>query len=57
MVKNKSIRYLFRTENMPDHEIEEIKETYVKKGIRVVVLTEGRKDIHDGLKRILLNHE
>ena len=56
MANNRSVHYLFRTGNMPDDEVEKVKEMYAKKGIRVVVLTEGTKNIHDGLKGMLLNH-
>lgn len=56
MTNNRSVHYLFRTEQMPDHEMEKVKEMYAKKGIKVVVLTEGTKNIHDGLKGMLLNH-
>lgn len=56
MAGNKNIHYLFRTENMPDNELEKIKESYIKKGMKVVVLTEGRGNIHEALKGMLLNH-
>ncbi len=56
MTNNRSVHYLFRTGNMPDEEVEKIKEMYARKGIRVVVLTEGPENIHDGLKGMLFNH-
>lgn len=52
----KTIHYLLRPYHMSDEEFNRMKETYTQKGIRVIVLTEGEKNIHDGLKSVLLNH-
>jgi len=41
---------------MPDDEINKAKEAYAKKGIKVIVITEGKENIHDGLKGMLFNH-
>lgn len=56
MASNKCIHYLLRTEKMTDEEFEEIKEKYRQKGIKVVVLSEGKRNIHEGLRGMLLNH-
>lgn len=52
----KNTRYLLRPYNMPDEEFEKLKKTYTEKGIRVIVLAEGQKSIHEGLQSLLLNH-
>lgn len=56
MAENRNIHYLFRTKNMTDYELEGIKEAYIRKGMKVVVLTEGQGDIHEAIKGVLLNH-
>lgn len=56
MEGNKRIHYLFRTENMPDSELERIKKFYRERGMQVAVLTEGQGNIHEALKGMLLNH-
>ncbi len=56
MANNKSVHYLFRTGNMPDEEIKKAKEAYAKKGMKVIVITEGKENIHDGLRGVLFNH-
>lgn len=56
MASNKCTHYLLRTAKMSNEEFEKIKENYRQKGIKVVVLTEGKRDIHEGLKGMLLNH-
>lgn len=56
MSDTKCTHYLLRPYDMPEDEFEKIKESYTNKGNRVVVLAEGQKSIHEGLKSILLNH-
>lgn len=56
MVNRKNVHYLFRTKNMTDHELERIKESYIRKGMKVIVLTEGQRDIHEAIKGVLFNH-
>lgn len=56
MAVSKTTHYLLRPYHMTDEEFNQLKESYTEKGIRVVVLREGEKNIHEGLKNVLLNH-
>lgn len=56
MAAIKNTHYLLRPYHMQDAEFEKLKKTYTERGIRVVVLAEGRKNIHEGLQNILINH-
>lgn len=52
----KGIQYLFRPRYMSEEELNKRKNEYRQKGVRVIVLTEGERNIHEGMNGILQNH-
>lgn len=57
MAEIKQTQYLIRPYSMQDEEFNKLKQAYKKRGIKLVVFSEGKRNIHEGLKGILLNHQ
>jgi len=49
-------RYVWKTNETSEEEIQEQKEYWTKQGYRTVILREGKGDIHEALKKIIKNH-